>query len=177
MQEAILLAVHPWCTIEQAREKELKLEWCMIVTWYNSPWDWSQLDDMTSTKKLYSKISHDNQFDSVEWRYSFEDFKKCWIDLPKQVNNNWHPYDYLSYSIIGLPPTLERTLVALGKDYYYIANTLQYFDWNSPTYICDRKLLNDNWTPASLFDQDEETQNKIAEILWYKDLHLDHKSI
>lgn len=157
---------------------ELCIEWCIIVTWHNSPWDWSQLDDMTSTKKLYSKISHDKEFDSVEWRFSFNDFKKCRVDLPKQVNNNWHPYDYLSYEVIWLPPTLPRVLQALGSNWAYVEEyaelkRLSHMDmreWREEgnEWIIKRKLLNSNKTDATLFDQDQSTQDAIALLLWWK---------
>lgn len=147
MQEAILLAVHPWCTIEQAREKEL-VEWCMVdVKW----WLWE--------KEWISKV--------IE--YEREQCKIVWC---KTRLTTW-----IHFSIIGLPPTLERTLVALGDVFWkwhriirlenkivciHRERLMQNRNFED---LCDRKLINSDWTPCDLFQQDISTQDTIYSIL------------
>lgn len=78
---------------------------------------------------------------------------------------------------IWLPPTLSRVLTALWEDYWYnnhksmiyeTSEIIQDLESNnfdiSINKICKRKLLKDDKTEATLFDQDEETQKTIAKL-------------
>lgn len=131
MQEAILLAVHPWCTIKQAVEKETSILWCLAID------------------------------DGILWHY-------CWKWFWRWTGEKWYFNAWFFDKIIGLPPTLERTLVALGDGYWYdwgICYMDEYADWDEYQREIPRKLLNDNWTPCDLFSQSEETQDTIYSIL------------
>lgn len=113
IQDRILEAVH-WCTLEEAREREYKCVWWLII----------------NVKK------------KIKWR---------WVKSDRIVTVN--------------PPTLIRTLTALG-DYYWL------FDWRiigQTKEICVRKLLNEDKSEASLFDQTPETQLAIWVLLGRKE--------
>ena len=71
---------------------------------------------------------------------------------------------------LNKPVTMQRVLIALWHRYFYYDKMIfcrEYDDdWEYSNNICLRKLLNEDWSDATLRDQSEETQNKVAELLW-----------
>lgn len=152
-QEKILLALYPWLSIEEAREKEIRLIWCIYFN--NKYWERCKLNRYLQHHNYYNwtPINQQRILPVLSWE----------AEMRKRVIN-----------IIGLPPTLPRVLEALG-DYRHI-----YYNWIirktsnlgiarwTTDWITQRKLLNDDKTDATLFDQSIETQNRIWELLWRK---------
>lgn len=71
------------------------------------------------------------------------------------------------------PPTLSRVLTAFGIEFYFW-NGIRHSEkisnnYENRKYICDRKLLNEDNTDCTLFDQSPETQRAMALLLWWKD--------
>lgn len=126
LQEAIMLACHPWFTIDQIKEKQ----------------------------------------------------KYC---NPK-TKVNWN---FVEIAFISIPPTLSRILTALWENYiywlgavyeayyrsrdsYWLELDYDYFQiWkykeSNPIFLW--KLLNDDWSDATLFDQTQETQDMVYSII------------
>jgi len=179
IQEKILLAVHKWCTIEEAREKERNTDWCIVIydnmDWWDDYWypastktywkltgNWNSIHDWEWCVYDFYDAERDEDMEDVAWEY----YSSCWHIVGGYFRET---------SIIWLPPTLSRVLTALGENYIYsynkkIALVEMYIDseWEDPigeSEICDRKLLNDDWTDSTLRDQSQETKNKIEEIL------------
>lgn len=102
------------------------------------------------------------------WNMSIEEVR---IEEDKQPRciweyNNWNPI------CVWLPPTLARVLSALGDDYFYkstyIVQASNFWDdWDTIwySYITHRKLLNEDKTEMSLFDQDEYVKQAIDNLL------------
>lgn len=69
-----------------------------------------------------------------------------------------------------VPISLARVLSTLWHRYFYYDKMIFYReydeDWEYSNNICLRKLLNEDWSDATLRDQTEETQEKVAESLW-----------
>lgn len=75
-----------------------------------------------------------------------------------------------NYVIIWLPPTLSRVAAALSNTWcwYSISDwSIMTTDWwwRTREYVCDWELLNEDWSDATLFDQSEETQDAIYNLL------------
>ena len=137
IQEAIILACHPWLSLEEAKQKELWFS-CMI-------------------KSNYSWIKNIQQVIDT----SIDDFTVYTSLYP-----NWFDSSYI-VDIIWLPPEISRVLVALWNYSYYewwICEDTA--DWLIRK--CDRKLLNENWTSATLRDQSEATQDILYNIICKK---------
>ncbi len=141
IQNAILLAVHNTQSITYARKKESKMKDCMYIT-----------------KKLK--------------RY----FNEYWI--PEEEIIIWENWMYAKWKAIGLPPCLSRVLFVLGSNYgYWLTGIVEIDDYDNDIgtqynlwdTICERKLLNEDWQSATLFDQSEETISKIALLLGYNE--------
>lgn len=96
-------------------------------------------------------------------------------DLQLEICKKIYP-DSMIYSVCrdGLetvvPISLPRVLSVLKNDF-----RLKYNPFSEEIYIDDRenwflfiprKLLNPDWTDCYLWEQSEETQNKVAELLW-----------
>lgn len=170
IQDKILLAVHPDCTIEQARERELKIEWCMLSITYTGSYTWEGGQDCDG-EEISEILYMGRKWETVEDDYYITSDRKEWYDEETETH----------MKIIGLPPTLERTLAALGEVFgrwhhiIWLENKLvkihreRIMQQRNFENLCDRKLLNENWQPCDLFQQDESTQKSIAFILWYKD--------
>lgn len=130
MQEAIMIAIHG--SIEEAREKEYKIVWCM---WFD--WDW--------LRRYYWKW--------FNWYTDNGDYSIFW---PKEEK------------IIWLPPTLSRVLISLGEHYELVPwglDDMVISNRKTKDNICDWKLLNEDWSDATLFDQSEDTQDAIYNLL------------
>ncbi len=137
IQDRILEAVH-WCSLEEAREREKQIEWCLVTVCFTV---WMSL---------------------VEHMVTYDE-EKYWDKVHK---------------IIGLKPSLAKVLTALGDEYHrgkikdhyweriWIIHTSQYW-----AVICSarRKLLNEDKSEASLFDQSQETITAIWVLLGRKD--------
>lgn len=139
-QNEIVKSAHPWLSLEEAKEVELKAKWCLVTVLF---------------RVVLSRVSHVVMYDEEKYRDKKHD-------------------------IIGLPPSLARVLNALGEyNYCYyewkiIDNEDAWCDCQRCKYCCwiwriHRKLLNEDWTDATLRDQSEETQESIALLLWWKD--------
>lgn len=82
------------------------------------------------------------------------------------------------YSPSWFPISLSRVLTALWECFYYDWNIyIEEFDtpllsnasFLTKKRICDRKLLNEDWTDCNLFQQSQDTITAIGVLLWYKD--------
>lgn len=142
IQEKILLSIYPWCSIEEAKKKESKIPWCKVII---KPHHYE-----------VEVIGFDR--DTLEY-----------IDDERDRFKEHHIIE-----ILGLPPTLSRVLYCFGIEFYFW-NGIRHAEkisnnYENRTYICDRKLLNSEWTDATLFDQSEETQKVIALLLGWNDV-------
>jgi len=144
LQDIIIQKIH-WVWLEEARQKEL-INWCLLTNWYS--------DDT-----LY-------MFTYMEWHAwkEFAIFHRAPED-PQQIY-----WSKNKYEIIWLPPSLDRVLYALWSNWLWSC----FIDWSIMTtdwgcrireYVCDWKLLNDDWTPATLRDQSIETKEKIYQLI------------
>jgi len=143
IQECIMIASHPWLSLEEAKKKEFySTPWCKVVRRKN--WYTTVFATVVSTRydMLYTYIQ------PYSWR-SYSPVRIAEKDIEE---------------IIWRPPTLPRVLNALWWSF-----------WESKWYIfdqwrehCERKLLNEDWTDATLRDQSEETQDTISLLLWIK---------
>lgn len=88
-----------------------------------------------------------------------------WVPISQEISMRDTKYYY--------PISLSRVLTALGesKSYsnWYILDRGR--DWFCSYFkkVCKRKLLNEDWTDATLFDQSQETITAIWVLLWWKD--------
>ena len=148
-QEKLILASHPWLSFNDAEIEERCTKWCL----YSCEWE--------VLEYLFTKVP--NEYECFPVFYNKR----------KDKTEHWD-WDY-DYPIIWLPPTLARVLNALGSE-FYCRNWIRHAEkisnnYENRTYICQRKLLNEDWTDATLFDQSEETQLAIALLLWWKDAY------
>lgn len=90
------------------------------------------------------------------------------------VCDGYELYDLMQWNIIWHPITLARVLSVLdtSRKNWHI-ETHQYKDWSfliftdkSNMPVCGRKLLNENWSDATLDDQSDETIQAIYNILF-----------
>ena len=142
-QEKLILASHPWLSLEWARDREKKIEWCLVTVLHAI---WVPQEGYT------------------------------WVE--KTVTYNEEKYWDKAHKIIWLPPTLPRVLNSLGMGYHYSKWVIV----SSNNILIDglpvrRKLLNEDWTDATLRDQSEETQNAIALLLGWETVKLDERSM
>lgn len=160
VQDSLILASHPWLSFEEAKKREISKFWCILqniflwkttIIWYwiQKPWYVKNFDVLT-------------EFD--------------WFDT-------FTEWDVGNKNIIWLPPTLPRVLNLLEnaivekgwrwRSVLYRDETIYDFtswDITDEAKICERKLLNEDWTPCNLRQQSEETQTAIALLLWWKDV-------
>lgn len=151
-QNEIVKRAHPWCTLNIAKKKDFKF-WC-LVKWgiYLCKWRW-MLNVVLQTEQDHEPLSN--------WYQPFP--------VPRVTEDNYR--DQPEY-IIWLPPSLARVLNALGSEFYFW-NWLWHAEkisnnYENRKYICDRNLLNKDWSDATLRDQEESTQNTIVVLLWWK---------
>lgn len=139
IQEAIMIAIH-W-DLEKARKIELLLKWskCFLNTY--------------------------NEYATFIW------WRKMITDCDKQLIRVFDP-DLYNYTIIWLPPTLSRVLTTLGDDFEscFIVNHKDYKNWQwinifSEDHAIHWKLLNEDWSDSTLFDQSEKTQDAVYNLL------------
>lgn len=151
IQDRIIQKIH-WVWLEEAKIKEL-INWCLLTNWHS--------DDT-----LY-------MFTYMEWHAwkEFAIFHRAPED-PQEIY--WSKYE-----IIWLPPTLDRVLYVLWSRYIYHHvyryiykeyDLDTYTDWKDAIILktreyCERKLLNDDWTSATLRDQSVSTKEKIYQII------------
>jgi len=144
MQEAILLKIYEWCTLEDAIKKEYesiwqKFNWLYICSRTRNAWNyWTMSQDDFTEASYDDELLFDNIFISLQ-------------KILTTLNFSWYnpSYWYLQWWIYEIN---ERT-----ND-----NETTFKIWD---YVCDRKLLNDNWTDATLRDQSKETQDIIYNML------------
>jgi len=144
MQEAILLKIYEWCTLEDAIKKEYesiwqKFNWLYICSRTRNAWNY-----WTMSQDDFTEASYDDEllFDNISFSLQ---------KILTTLNFSWYnpSYWYLQWWIYEIN---ERT-----ND-----NETTFKIWD---YVCDRKLLNDNWTDATLRDQSKETQDIIYNML------------
>ena len=140
IQEKILLAVHKWCTIEEARNKDLFF-WSMIE--WRKNWYTTVCSEIISIRHdhIYVYIRPYNRRDYMPIR-----IKKSAIEV-----------------IVWFPPTIDRVLYALWDEFWFRDGKIIKKRDRSP--VWDRKLLNDDWSSLSLRDQSQETKDKVSELL------------
>lgn len=75
-----------------------------------------------------------------------------------EIDSNWviHPMQQLS---------LSRVLTALGSDYLWCWYWIEVRFWYELDFVCERKLLKNDWSDATLFDQSQETQDILFDII------------
>ncbi len=136
VQEQILLSMHKWCNIEEAKRKDLVF-WCLYSETRNN------------TNNIYTCVVYRDGFipqpnKNLEWYV---------------CNIIWLP-PTLSRVIIALTDICCKKE---GKRISYDTNELFFVDTRDEckTKICDRKIGDYN-----LREQSEDTQNKIAHFLW-----------
>lgn len=161
IQDRILEAVH-WCFLEEAREKELWKFWCFVKYYWDS-FRWDEVSNYQVIKKmdddiLFKNIWLSDDINNPSYRVTYHNFKETEIE---------------SYEIIWLPPTLSRVLTALWPE-FYCWNWIWHAEkisnnYENRKYVCQRELINKDWTDATLFDQTPETQLAIGVLLWWKD--------
>lgn len=140
MQEKILLAVHKGCTLEEAREKELHADWCLVRHWFAS-----------MSNVLW--FSWEAVIINLNWwlAYSYSVF---W--LPPTLSRVLHA--------LGTLPLRDYV------DKWYLFHQGRWKICYMNRYdediddVCCRK-----WIDATLFGQSEETQKTIAWLLWWKE--------
>ena len=165
IQEEILKRLYPWKSLEEAKQEELKF-WCKVT---NGEWDIlsviysEETDNFNDDKKKRPKNIEAYIYNIKEqwnpranWRYAttYYAFQKC-------IEEDW-------YEIIWLPPTLPRVMTALWNDYRYQSGEIMWpagYDF----IVGERKLLNDDNTECTLFDQPQDTQDSITALLWRKE--------
>lgn len=157
VQEKILLAIHKWCTIEEARKKELPLFWCMVIDILHH-FFWELTPEMMIKIYWSEECVEDDGYTFLHYRWN--PTVSAWLDNLLDVER---------FNIIWLPPTLPRILHTLGDMYLYRDDNIYYINlqFHTDDFICKRKLLNEDWTDCDFFDQSEETKQKIWELLWY----------
>jgi hypothetical protein len=151
LQEAIVLACHPWLSIVECLKIESQFGCLVIDKWIVDSCWWVIKNDIWH--KFMYKLNHFTRWDMYPSRLY------------------WEP--------IWLPPTLPRVLTAL-EQVYKEGNWLriEYSSWTIwcneyceyGTYQCnkrvfDRKLLKDSWEDATLFDQSQLTQDILFDII------------
>ena len=148
LQDIIIQKIHN-CWLDEARGKEY-ITWAYVEYPIDNlcyvqctSWRISNIESLSILNKTasYSRI--------VDWKWE-----------------QWH-----KIKIIWLPPTLDRVLYVLWEScidwWFYVSNTWKMFKYTrpAPEVICERKLLNSNWTSATLFDQSIETKEKIYQLI------------
>lgn len=162
VQERIIESSHRWLSLEEAKEAELNMKWC-IVKYYRDSYRGEEISEYQVIKKMEGDIIFENIWLSSD------------VDNPeyRTIYHNLEEIETESYDIIWLPPCLARVLNALGSE-FYCRNWIRHAEkisnnYENRTYICERKLLNEDWTLCHLRDQSEETQKAIALLLGWKD--------
>lgn len=120
-------------------ESYLKYNWLYICSRTRNAWNcWTMSQDDLTEASYDDELLFDNIFISLQ-------------KVLTTLNFSWYnpSYWYLQWWIHEIN---ERT-----ND-----NETTFKIWD---YVCDRKLLNDNWTDATLRDQSEETQDIIYNML------------
>ena len=152
-QNEIVKRAHPWLSLEEAKKKDLEAKWC-ISELFTNDWD-SVCEYLTDSKFSYLPI----------WTWPY---KNHW-PLHKKIVEDYIKKE--QREIAGIPPTLARVLNALWDEYFFDNIILKKTDWDEDWQIidtdriCERKLLNEDWTDATLRDQSEETQEKIYSLM------------
>jgi len=152
IQEKLVLAAHPWLSLDEARKLELKADWCIVKANINRTW---HIDDM-SNWEIWTMI--DGEY------ILLNDLHIAYIDWW-----NWLRDSSIT-EVVWLPPTLSRVL-NYDDDWFYRSWFIYCYDSNMTNQrdkICKWKLLNDDWSDATLFDQSDETITAIAREMWYK---------
>lgn len=142
IQEKLVLAAHPWLSTRECKNIEREIQWCIACEF------WKIWDD----RKMYF-IKERTQWSEIWWN-----------------NRRWLNLNFFDY-IIWLPPTLSRVLNGLGNWFIYYDKMLkerQIDDDMRFEQKCMRKLINEDWSDCTLFEQSEQTIKMIAEIMWYK---------
>lgn len=187
MQEQILLRLYPWKTLEEAKEAEIWF-WCRVIS--KVYWE------CMVTKYIRQGSSSSEWYDWYRMQNGelyFSDYRTgeiCYIIMQtrqhaKTTADWWDVINDKSirenFDIIWLPPTLPRVLQALGDLYWrwhriiWLENKIveihreRIMEQRNFEDLCNRKLLNSDNTDATLFDQDQSTQDAIALLLWWKD--------
>lgn len=134
-------------------DKQLKIQEAIMIAIHGSIKEAREKEkDVTWCLKIARKLSRfANSFDKQ--------------DEVVVVNN----YYYTKWKIIWLPPTFSRVLAALYGIAFWYDRLTDAIYWINERYekytICDWKLLNEDWSDTNLFDQSEETQDAIYNLL------------
>ena len=149
IQDRIIQKIH-WVWLHESRKKEYLTRWCLVsITEVFWPVTWI-------------RVSNDTIL-----RYDWEKWEEEVFTKDE------------TFRIIWLPPTLARVLYVLWSRYIYHHvyryiykeyDLDTYTDWKDAIILkareyCERKLLNDDWTSATLRDQSVSTKEKIYQII------------
>lgn len=142
VQECILKAVHHTDDIEEAREKEKLLQWCIINFW-----------------RTYQNIV--NPITDIYENYNTEKTDIIWLppSLDRILYTLWSEYIYYDSDICKVDERCQYDNDCDCWARHYGISIVKIL----------RNLLNEDWTSCTLFDQSKLTINIIATILWYKD--------
>ena len=160
IQDRLILAAHPWLSLEEAKKAELWY-WCAVNTsfwWFDIIFSVTEWYEWDPTKWCFILTPH-------EWDFSYQ------ITHPSAFND-----------IFWLPPCLARVLNGLSSDWFLYL----YFNWRIyiryednidwawnlldkwyDSQVCERIIINPDWSPATLFDQSPETISAIAKEMWF----------
>lgn len=169
MQEAIMIAIH-W-DLEKSRKKE-NMKWALTSSWF------TMLEkDLIFVKWWYNWEDYDD--DEIE-HISYLSYPLTDDNWNMVMDENWK-IKSVDEEIIWLPPTLSRVLTAINKqrrNYYYHPKWYIYVEQDLDEYtnskfgiistameLCEWRLLNEDWSDATLFDQSEATQDIIYNLL------------
>lgn len=153
IQNRCIEKAHPWLSLEEALVYELK-KWCVITS--NEEWDYYN--------QLWEILCHD-----------YNQYYYCLIKWDIITISTTY------MSIFWLPPCLARVLNGLNDgwlnpSYWYLQWCIYEIEerdnWNENIYklwkpVCIWESINPDWSPATLFDQSEETISAIANEMWY----------
>lgn len=182
IQNILVEKAHPWLSLEEAKQSEL-IKWCLYEMWWEIHTMKSSQHSIITPEKVscvwltkfmdeINPVTHkkfefwDKFYSEITYRHWYYWNKK----LPRLVNIFW------------LPPTLSRVLNGLGDKYYYhpyykyiyrecdIDTIIKWKNSiiSTASEVCERYLLNEDWSDKTLFEQPEHIITAIAREMWYK---------
>ena len=97
-------------------------------------------------------------------------YKKLWYIkkiIPKSDWTEWYFELYKWERVVSPVISLSRVLYCLGDDYIFVNNKIVYIWplWVDDIVMCNRQLLNEDGSEKNLWDQEEEVQKIIWDIL------------
>ena len=141
IQDKCILAAHPWLSLEEAKNEEENDLSCLLIS------------DSFYHREVTTWISCQ--------------MKMKYIQILSKRDYFYIHRNNVIIGVFWLPPCLARVLNGLWQNYFYRSWRLWYRIDRDSHHYCNWKLLNPDWSPATLFDQSDETINAIAKEMWY----------